>query len=112
MKSNAFEQLALFVTVALLTIPLLISCKKTSSSEEKQKENAALSNSSVQTEQLNENSSKDEEILVIINGTQVNLGELTLENLLQKSGLTRISYKKVVLQVSIMLKLWARTTPK
>ena len=88
MKSNAFEQLALFVTVALLTIPLLISCKKTSSSEEKQKENAALSNSSVQTEQLNENSSKDEEILVIINGTQVNLGELTLENLLQKSGLT------------------------
>ena len=54
MKSNAFEQLALFVTVALLTIPLLISCKKTSSSEEKQKENAALSNSSVQTEQLNE----------------------------------------------------------
>ena len=88
MKSNAFEQLALFVAVALLTIPLLISCKKTSSSEEKQKENAALSNSSVQTEQLNENSSKDEEILVIINGTQVNLGEVTLENLLQKSGLT------------------------
>ena len=88
MKSNAFEQLTLFVTIALLTIPLLISCKKTSSSEEIQKENAALSNSAVQTEQLNENASKDEEILVIINGAQVNLGELTLENLLQKSGLT------------------------
>lgn len=42
----------------------------------------------MQDEQQKVNTYEDDEILIIINGEQVNLGELTLEELIQKSGLT------------------------
>ena len=90
MKSYTSYRFKLLFLFMILTAVLLVSCKKTTSQSEDRNENAAVSNSAEQNERLNEDLHEDdgEEPQVIINGTQVNLGEITLEELIQKCGLT------------------------
>lgn len=79
-KHNRFYFLFMII---FLAIGLLASCEKASPSGKKQNDSTSM-----QDEQQQVNTYEDDEILVTINGEQVNLGELTLEELIQKSGLT------------------------
>ena len=88
MKSYRNCRLKPLFLFMILTAALLVSCQKISPQGEARNENADHSNSAEPNEQLNGDLNEDEEMSVIVNGIRVNLGEITLEELIQKCGLT------------------------
>ena len=80
-----------FLLIMLMALVSSVSCAKAPNTKEEQKNEVSSTGFSPETVvhgQSSDNPSAAEEISVVVNGAQIELGEVTLGELIQKSGFT------------------------